>query len=111
MARRVKAITGLTSELKAQLRLAKDPNLLVFTPVGGLGPVDIVTLNMTTGEYTAYDVKSKNSRKVDSYTAKDGYKRNLKVSFISRGTTKEQKNLNVRIISAWNYQKILHYKN
>ena len=96
--RRVKAITGLTSELKAQLRLTKDPNLLVFTPVGGLGPVDIVTLNMTTGEYTAYDVKSKNYRKVDSYTAPDGYKRNLKGSFISRGATKEQKKLGVKII-------------
>jgi hypothetical protein len=98
MARRKKAIVGLTTELTAQLRLAKDPNLLVFTPLGGLGPVDIVTLNMTTGEYTAYDVKSKNYRKVKSYTAKDGYKRNLKGSFISRGTTKEQKKLNVRII-------------
>jgi len=98
MARRVKAITGLTSELKAQLRLCKDPNLLVFTPVGGLGPVDIVTLNMTTGEYTAYDVKSKNYRKVENYVARDGYKRNLKGSFISRGATKEQKKLNVRII-------------
>ena len=59
MARRKKAVTGLTSELKAQLRLAEDPNLLVFVPLGGLGPVDIVTLNMTTGEYSAYDVKSK----------------------------------------------------
>ena len=59
MARRKKAVTGLTSELSAQLRLAKDPNLIVFIPVGGLGPVDIVTLNMTTGEYTAYDVKVK----------------------------------------------------
>ena len=96
--RRVKAITGLTTELKAQLRLCKDPNLLVFTPLGGLGPVDIVTLNMTTGKYTAYDVKSKNYRKKDVYIAKDGYKRNLKGSFISRGTTKEQKKLNVRII-------------
>ena len=36
--------------------------------------------------------------KFNSYTAKDGYKRNLKGSFISRGTTKEQKKLNVRII-------------
>ncbi len=96
--RRKKAVTGLTSELKAQLRLAEDPNLIVFAPVGGLGPVDIVTLNMTTGEYTAYDVKSKNYRKVENYVAKDGYKRNLKGSFISRGTTKEQKKLNVRII-------------
>ena len=111
MARRKKAITGLTSELSAQLRLAKDPNLIVFAPVGGLGPIDIVTLNMTTGEYKAYDVKSKNYRKVDSFTAPDGYKRNLKGSFISRGTTKEQKKLNVRIIYEWNYQEILHYKN
>jgi hypothetical protein len=96
--RRKKAIIGLTTELAAQLRLAKDPNLIVFTPVGGLGPVDIVTLNITTGEYTAYDVKSKNYRKKDSYIAPDGYKRNLKGSFISRGTTKEQKKLGVKII-------------
>jgi len=100
MARRKKAVTGLVSELAAQLNLAKDPNILVFTPLGGLGPVDIVTLNMTTGEYTAYDVKSKNYRKVDSYVATDGYKRNLKGSFISRNTTKEQKKLKVKILYA-----------
>ena len=98
MARRKKAVTGLTSELKAQLRLAEDPNLIVFTPLGGLGPVDIVTLNMTTGEYNAYDVKSKNYRKVKEYVAPDGYKRKLKGTFISRGSTKEQKKLNVKII-------------
>jgi len=96
--RRKTAITGLTSELTAQLRLAQDPNLIVFAPVGGLGPIDIVTLNMTTGEYTAYDVKSKNYRKVDSYLAKDGYRRKLKGKFINRHTTKEQKRLNVKII-------------
>jgi hypothetical protein len=100
MARRKKAVTGLVSELTAQLNLAKDPNILVFTPLGGLGPVDIVTLNMTTGEYTAYDVKSKNYRKADSYVAPDGYKRNLKGSFISRNTTKEQKKLKVKILYA-----------
>tara|TARA_R110000787_G_scaffold158_1_gene528 strand:+ start:95 stop:403 length:309 start_codon:yes stop_codon:yes gene_type:complete len=100
MVRRKKAVTGLVSELAAQLNLAKDPNILVFTPLGGLGPVDIVTLNMTTGEYTAYDVKSKNYRKVDSYVAPDGYKRNLKGSFISRGRTKEQKKLKVKILYA-----------
>ena len=71
MARRKKAITGLLSEMKTQMELAKDSNILVFTPLGGLGPVDIVTLNMSTGEYTGYDVKSKNYRKTD-YTAKDG---------------------------------------
>ena len=98
MARRKKAVTGLVNELAAQLDLAKDPNILVFTPLGGLGPIDIVTLNMSTCEYTAYDVKSKNYRKAENYIAPDGYKRNLKGSFISRGTTKEQKKLNVRII-------------
>jgi len=112
MARRKKAVTGLTSEIKAQLRLAEDSNLLVFLPLGGLGPIDIVTLNMTTGEYNAYDVKSKNYRKNEPKTIpKDGYRRSIKGSFISRGTTKEQKKLNVRIIYEWNYQEILHYKN
>jgi hypothetical protein len=97
MARHKKAIAGLTCEISAQLRLAKDPDLLVFIPLGGLGPVDIVTLNMTTGEYTAYDVKSKNYRKKD-YTPKDGCKRNTKGSLINRQTTKEQKRLGVKII-------------
>ena len=99
MARRKKAVTGLINELAAQLDLAKDPNILVFLPLGGLGPVDIVTLNMTTGEYTAYDVKSKNYRKKDS-TPKDGYKRNTKGSLINRQTTIEQKKLKVKIIYA-----------
>ena len=99
MARRKKAVTGLVNELAAQLDLAKDPNILVFTPLGGLGPIDIVTLNMSTGEYTAYDVKSKNFRKQD-YTAKDGYKRKAKGTLIARQTTKEQKKLKVKIIYA-----------
>ena len=97
MARRTKAVTGLTSELTAQLRLAKNPNLIVFTPIGGLGPIDIVTLNMTTGEYTAYDVKTKNFRKKD-YQGTDGYKRNSTGSLINRNPTEEQKRLKVKII-------------
>ena len=99
MARRKKAVTGLISEMKAQIELAKDPNILVFTPLCGLGPVDIVTLNMSTGEYTAFDVKTKNYRKKD-YMAKDGYKRNSKGSLINRQTTVEQKKLKVKIIYA-----------
>ena len=99
MARRKKAVTGLISEMKAQIELAKDPNILVFTPLGGLGPVDIVTLNMSTGEYIGYDVKTKNYRKSD-YTAKDGYKRKRIGSLISRPTTSEQKKLKVKIIYA-----------
>ena len=97
MARRKTATVGLIGELSAQLNLAKDPNILVFTPLGGLGPVDIVTLNMTTGEYNAYDVKSKNYRKRD-YTGNDGYERKRKGSLIHRATTNEQKKLNVKII-------------
>ena len=92
MARRKKAVTGLVNELAAQLDFAKDPNILVFLPLGGLGPIDIVTLNMTTGEYTAYDVKTKNFRKQD-YQAKDGYKRKTKGSLINRQRTLEQKKL------------------
>ena len=99
MARRKKAVTGLINELAAQIDLAKDPNILVFTRLGGLGPIDIVTLNMTTGEYTAFDVKTKNYIK-NNYMAKDGYKRNNKGSLINRQTTIEQKKLKVKIFYA-----------
>tara|TARA_Y100001970_G_C13839570_1_gene653787 strand:- start:122 stop:421 length:300 start_codon:yes stop_codon:yes gene_type:complete len=97
MSRRKKAVKGLESELLVQLKLAKDPNIIVFTPLGGLGPIDLITLNLTTGEYTAYDVKTKNFRFKD-YIGKDGYKRNTKGSLIYRQTTKEQKKLKVKII-------------
>jgi|TARA_R100000479_G_scaffold75502_1_gene36652 hypothetical protein len=97
MGRRIKAVKGLINELLVQLKLAKDPNMIVFTPLGGLGPIDIITLNMQTGEYTAYDVKTKNYRKQD-YTPSDGYPRKGKGTFISRHATAEQKKLNVKII-------------
>ena len=99
MARRKKAVIGLINELAAQLNLAKDPNILVFTPLGGLGPIDIVTLNMSTGEYNAYYVKSKNYRKKD-HTPSDGYKRKTKGSLINRQATTEQKKLKVKILYA-----------
>jgi hypothetical protein len=99
MARRKKAVIGLINELAAQLNLAKDPNILVFTPLGGLGPIDIVTLNMSTGEYSAYDVKTKNYRKKD-HTPSDGYKRKTKGSLINRQATTEQKKLKVKILYA-----------
>ena len=60
MTKRKTANVGLVNELIAQLSFAKDANTIVFTPLCGLGPVDIVTLNLITGEYSAYDVKSKN---------------------------------------------------
>jgi hypothetical protein len=86
MRKRKTANVGLVNELTAQLSFAKDANTIVFTPLCGLGPIDIITLNLTTGEYSAYDVKSKNYRK--------------KGSFISRGRTKEQRKLKVKIIYA-----------
>lgn len=97
MANRNTQTVGLTCELKVQARLAEDPNIIVFTPVGGLGPVDIVTLNLTTGEFQSYDVKAKNYRK-RNYTHKDGYTRQRIGSFIHRSPTKEQKKLNIKII-------------
>ena len=54
---------------------------------------------MSTGEYTGYDVKTKNYRKTD-YMAKDGYKRNSTGSLILRSRTKEQIKLKVKIIYA-----------
>ena len=97
MANRKTNIAGLTQELRVQLRLADNPNMIVFTPLGGNGPVDIVTLDLTTGEYQGYDVKSKNYRKKD-YTGKDGYERKRTGSLIHRATTPEQKKLKVKII-------------
>ena len=99
MPKRKTANVGLVNELIAQLTFAKDANIVVFTPLGGLGPVDIVTLNLTTGEYSAYDVKTKNYRKKD-HTPSDGYKRKTKGSLINRQATTEQKKLKVKIIYA-----------
>ena len=82
-----KQLLDLVNELAAQLDFAKDPNILVFLPLGGLGPIDIVTLNMTTGEYTAYDVKSVKiiERKIAILHLKMGIKEILKGSLISIG--------------------------
>ena len=97
MARKTTTITGLTNEITAQLKFAKDPNILVFTPLGGLGPIDIVTLNMKTGKYQAYDFKTKNFRKSD-FISNDGYKRNTTGSLIRRPLSDIQKKLKVKII-------------
>ena len=82
--RRQTASVGLYNELIAQANFAKDPNQIVFVPAMGKGPIDIVVLDITTGEYKAYDVKSSNYRKV-------------KKTMIYRGLTAEQKKLKVQI--------------
>ena len=79
------AAKGLETELLAQAKFAKDPNLVVFTPVGSKGPIDLLVLNLQTGEYTAYDVKTQNYRK-------NGSK-------IHRARTKEQRFLGVKILN------------
>jgi hypothetical protein len=85
MSKRITAAKGISNELLAQAKFAKNPNLVVFTPVGGKGPIDILTLDLKTGEYTAYDVKTRNYRS-------NGYG-------IARGRTDEQKKLGVKIFN------------
>ena len=81
---RITAAKGLSNELLAAAKFAKDPNLIVFTPIGA-GPIDILTLNIKTGEYQGYDVKTQNFRKCGGR--------------IYRGKTGEQKRLGVKILN------------
>ncbi len=54
---------GLVAEALALAHLANDPNILCFTAAGGLGPIDIITLDKTTGERRYFDVKYASKRK------------------------------------------------
>jgi len=92
---RITASFGLYNELIAQANFAQDPNKIVFVPAMGKGPIDMVVLDIDTGEYQAYDVKSANYRK-SAYTPKDTYKRKAG-TLIYRGLTAEQKKLKVQI--------------
>jgi len=79
------ASKGLSNELLVQAKFAKDPDLIVFVPVGGTGPIDILTLNTKTGKIKTYDVKTQNFRS-------NGKK-------IYRGRTDEQRKLGVKIVN------------
>ena len=48
---------GIAAHLEAMLELLDDDHLL-FSNVQGLGPIDIVTVNIHTGEVDFYDAKS-----------------------------------------------------
>jgi len=87
----IKNQKGLVCELKAQARLADNKDLLVFIPVGGIGPVDIVTLNKKTGEFQAYDVKTISKRKKQTYRCRPGDK-------IHRKLTDKQKKMGVKLL-------------
>ena len=93
--RRQTASVGLYNELIAQASFAQDPNKIVFVPAMGKGPIDMVILDIDTGEYQAYDVKSSNYRKSE-YTPKDKSTRKAG-SLINRPLTSEQKQLKVKI--------------
>jgi hypothetical protein len=87
-----KSDRGLVSEALAQAHFAKDPNLIVFTALGGVGPIDIVTFNFKTKEYTNYDVKTVSYRKSNT---KYGHKNNDR---INRTPSSKQKDMNVKIV-------------
>lgn len=83
---------GVLSEIIAQAHFAKDPDLLVFTPLCGVGPVDIVTYNIKTKEYTNYDVKT------ESFRLSDTKYGNRNKDRINRSPNVRQKELNVKIL-------------
>tara|TARA_E500000178_G_C16675325_1_gene596958 strand:- start:18 stop:323 length:306 start_codon:yes stop_codon:yes gene_type:complete len=93
-------IKGLACEIKGQLQFLQNPNLLVFTPLGGLGPIDIVTVNKKTAEINLYDVKAVSLRKSSkTYLDKHGYKVTNKAGYkIYRKLTQLQKKLGVKIL-------------
>ncbi len=97
----LKADKGLVSEALAQAHFAKDPNLIVFTALGGVGPVDICTFNTKTKQYTNYDVKTVSYRKS---ATKYAHKKNDR---INRSPSKKQQTMNVKIVYVYEDGKIL----
>ena len=96
-----KADKGLVSEALAQAYFARDPNLIVFTALGGVGPIDLVVFNSKTNEYTNYDVKTVSYRKS---ATKYAHKKNDR---INRSPSKIQHTMNVKIVYVYEDGKIL----
>ena len=97
----LKADKGLVSEALAQAHFAKDPNLIVFTALGGVGPIDLVVFNTKTKKYTNYDVKTVSYRKS---ATKYAHKKNDR---INRSPSKIQCTMNVKIVYVYEDGKIL----
>ena len=97
----LKADKGLVSEALAQAHFAKDPNLIVFTALGGVGPIDLVVFNTKTKQYTNYDVKTVSYRKS---ATKYAHKKNDR---INRSPSKIQSTMNVKIVYVYEDGKIL----
>ena len=96
-----KSDKGLVSEALAQAYFAKDPNLIVFTALGGVGPIDLVVFNTKTKKYTNYDVKTVSYRKS---ATKYAHKKNDR---INRSPSKIQSTMNVKIVYGYEDGKIL----
>jgi hypothetical protein len=96
-----KSDKGLVSEALAQAHFAKDPNLIVFTALGGVGPIDLVVFNTKTKQYTNYDVKTVSYRKS---ATKYAHKKNDR---INRSPSKIQCTMNVKIVYVYEDGKIL----
>ena len=97
----LKADKGLVSEALAQAHFAKDPNLIVFTALGGVGPIDICTFNTKTKQYTNYDIKTVSYRKSSTNYA------HRKNDRINRSPSKKQQTMNVKIVYVYEDGKIL----
>ena len=97
----LKADKGLVYEALAQAHFAKDPNLIVFTALGGVGPIDLVVFNTKTKQYTNYDVKTVSYRKS---ATKYAHKKNDR---INRSPSKKQQTMNVKIVYVYEDGKIL----
>ena len=52
---------GIAAHLEALLKLLDDDHL-IFTNLFGVGPIDIVTVNIKTGKVYFYDAKSDRER-------------------------------------------------
>ena len=96
-----KSDKGLVSEALAQAHFAKDPDLIVFTALGGVGPIDLIVFNTKTNKYTNYDVKTVSYRKS---ATKYAHKKNDR---INRSPSKIQHTMNVKIVYVYEDGKIL----
>ena len=87
---------GLVAEALALAHLANDPNILCFTAAGGLGPIDIITLNRTTGERRYFDVKYASKRKNHKPTHNPRINRSL--NNLQRSFSKNLRPIRIEII-------------
>lgn len=82
---------GIISQLLAYVHLAKQKDTIVFTPLDGVGPIDIITYNIKTKKYRKYDVKTVSLRQQQSHRCRPGTR-------INRSPTQQQKDLDVEIL-------------